>query len=175
MTRPSLSKQTVRIRYTPAVQCLTRWKACPVEQLVKICISQTSDTPVCCSDTGGLSRIDYFEHWWSKWHTEHGFDGLKFHELRHTQATMLLGAGVDVKTVQTRLGHASRSITLGWYAHAMPENDMYAAQKLGALLAAPKRQAEEEEELPENAGNGTAPKALPREPIPPNTKTGQLP
>lgn len=47
----------------------------------------------------------------------------------------------------------------------MPENDMYAAQKLGALLAAPKRQAEEEE-LVENAGNGTASKVLPRERIP---------
>lgn len=68
---------------------------------------------MCCSDTGELCRIDNFEHWWSKRLTEHGFDGLKFHELRHTQATMLLGAGVDVKTVQTRLGHASRSITLG--------------------------------------------------------------
>jgi len=52
---------------------------------------------------------------------EHGFEGLKFHELRHTQATQLLANGVDVETVLTRLGHANASITLGWCAHAIPE------------------------------------------------------
>ena len=58
------------------------------------------------------------------------------HELRHTQATLLLANGVDVKTVQTRLGHASASITLGWYAHAIPEKDHEVADLLGSLLAA---------------------------------------
>ena len=47
----------------------------------------------------------------------------------------LLSQGVDVKTVQTRLGHASASITLGWYAHAIPEKDHEAANLLGSLLA----------------------------------------
>lgn len=88
-----------------------------------------------CSDTGGWYRIDNFEHWWGVWRKEHGFEGLKFHELRHTQATQLLANGVDVKTVQTRLGHANASITLGWYAHAIPEKDHEAADLLGNLLA----------------------------------------
>lgn len=43
---------------------------------------------------------------------------------------------MDVKTVQTRLGHANASITLGWYAHAIPEKDHEAADLLGSLLAA---------------------------------------
>ncbi len=47
---------------------------------------------------------------------------------------MLLANGVDVKTVQTRLGHANPSITLGWYAHAIPENDRAAADMLGNLF-----------------------------------------
>ncbi|MFR7750729.1 MAG: tyrosine-type recombinase/integrase [Collinsella sp.] len=34
------------------------------------------------------------------------------HALRHTQATLLIGEGADVKTVQARLGHASPSTTL---------------------------------------------------------------
>ena len=41
-----------------------------------------------------------------------------------------------MKTVQTRLGHSNASLTLNWYAHAMPENDEKAAELMGALLSA---------------------------------------
>lgn len=58
-----------------------------------------------------------------------------FHELRHTQATQLLANGVDVKTVQNRLGHADASLTLNQYSHAIPDNDEKAAQLVGALFA----------------------------------------
>ena len=93
-----------------------------------------------------------FDNRWRAWRKEHGFEGLKFHELRHTRATQLLANGVDVKTVQTRLGHTSASITLGWYAHAIPEKDHEAADLLGAILSGTKSQdnaAEEEEKSPE--------------------------
>ena len=40
---------------------------------------------------------------------------------------LLLGGGMDVKTVQARLAHADASITLNRYAHAMPGNDRQAA------------------------------------------------
>ena len=113
---------------------LAMWKARQATELARIGVKQTEKTPVCCSDTGGWYRIDNFERWWGVWRKEHGFEGLKFHELRHTQATQLLANGVDVKTGQTRLGHANASITLGWYAHAIPEKDHEAADLLGNLL-----------------------------------------
>ena len=59
----------------------------------------------------------------------------QFHELRHTQATILLAKGVDVKTVQTRMGHSNAALTLNWYAHPNPENDAKAADLLGSLFA----------------------------------------
>ena len=124
---------------------LATWKERQQAELAKIGVEQTEKTPVCCSDTGGWYRIDNFDHWWRKWRTDHGFDGLKFHELRHTQATQLLANGVDVKTVQTRLGHANASITLGWYAHAIPERDHEAADLLGSLLAGRAEEAEEDD------------------------------
>ncbi|MEG0015188.1 MAG: tyrosine-type recombinase/integrase [Gordonibacter sp.] len=68
------------------------------------------------------------------WRTERGFEGLKFHELRHTQATHLLASGVDVKTVQERLGHASAMMTLDQNSHAIPENDRKAADLIGELF-----------------------------------------
>ena len=42
---------------------------------------------------------------------------------------------MDVKTVQTRMGHSNASLTLNWYAHAMPQNDRKAADMLGELFA----------------------------------------
>ena len=63
------------------------------------------------------------------------YEGLKFHELRHTQATLLLASGEDIKTVQARLGHTKASTTLDMYAHAMPEKDKEAAQVMHELLS----------------------------------------
>lgn len=62
------------------------------------------------------------------------YRGLKFHELRHTQATLLITNGVNPKTVQNRLGHASITMTLDLYAHASSENDKVAADLIGDLL-----------------------------------------
>lgn len=46
----------------------------------------------------------------------------------------MLANGVDAKTVQTRLGHASANITLDWCAHVIPQNEHAAAHILGNLL-----------------------------------------
>lgn len=46
---------------------------------------------------------------------------LRFHDLRHTCATMLLRAGVNVKVVSEMLGHASITITLDTYSHVLPD------------------------------------------------------
>ena len=65
-----------------------------------------------------------------------GFQGLRFHDLRHTHATLLLQAGVPVAAVSARLGHANAAITLGIYSHATVDAEAEAAQKAGALLSA---------------------------------------
>jgi integrase len=57
------------------------------------------------------------------------------HGLRHSTATLLLGAGVPVQVVAQRLGHADVTMTLNVYAHALPDAQRDAASKLDALLA----------------------------------------
>ena len=59
---------------------------------------------------------------------------LRFHDLRHTHATVLLGAGVNVKVVSERLGHASVAFTLDTYAHVMPGMQESAAEELDRFL-----------------------------------------
>ena len=55
---------------------------------------------------------------------------VNFHGLRHTNATLLIGQGVDVTTVSSRLGHARTSTTTDIYAHALKKPDIEAANKL---------------------------------------------
>lgn len=63
-----------------------------------------------------------------------GFVGFRFHDLRHTHATLLLEAGVPINSVSHRLGHASAMITLTVYAHALPNSKAQAAVVAGSLL-----------------------------------------
>ncbi len=63
-----------------------------------------------------------------------GLDGLNFHDLRRTNATVMVAEGVDVKTAQARLGHSDPRLTLAIYAQATTEGDRSAANKLGARL-----------------------------------------
>jgi integrase len=56
------------------------------------------------------------------------------HDLRHFQATQLLGAGVPVPTVAAGLGHADGTTTMKIYAHRTKKADQQAADVVGNLL-----------------------------------------
>lgn len=60
--------------------------------------------------------------------------GCTLHSLRHTAATLMLQAGVDIKTCAQRLGHANATMLLKVYAHVLSENDAKAADTLAGLI-----------------------------------------
>lgn len=59
---------------------------------------------------------------------------IRFHDLRHTAATLLLLAGVHPKVVSERLGHSRVEITLNTYSHVLPTMQKEAADKLDKLF-----------------------------------------
>ena len=59
---------------------------------------------------------------------------LNVHSLRHTNASLLIAQGVDVRTVASLLGHAQASTTLDIYAHAFDKNKRKAQEKLGKTI-----------------------------------------
>ena len=59
-----------------------------------------------------------------------GFRRAGFHDLRRTNATQLVVSGVDIKTAQSRLGHADPRLTLALYAQAVDDTDRDAAARL---------------------------------------------
>ncbi len=127
------SRRTVCLDSDTAAH-LVRWKAVQRGALVSLGLEAVRDTPVCCSDVGGYLDPPNFESWYVKWRRAHGFEEFAFHQLRHTHATQLLGAGMDVKTVSSRLGHASAATTLNVYAHAIPGKDEEAAGVFEAIM-----------------------------------------
>ena len=61
-------------------------------------------------------------------------EDLRFHDLRHTCATLLLSQGVNVKVVSEMLGHASITITLNTYSHVLPDMQDTAADAMESAL-----------------------------------------
>jgi integrase len=59
---------------------------------------------------------------------------VSFHAFRHSHATMLITAGVDVLTISRRLGHAQASITLDVYGHRIDGADAAAAKAIEGVL-----------------------------------------
>ena len=59
---------------------------------------------------------------------------LNVHSLRHTNASMLIAQGVDVRTVAGLLGHAQPSTTLDIYSHAFDKNKKLAQEKLAEAM-----------------------------------------
>jgi integrase len=66
--------------------------------------------------------------------------GLKItlHALRHTHASQLIAAGMDVVTISRRLGHASPTITLNIYGHLFSNTDDRAAEIMEVAFSRPR-------------------------------------
>ena len=64
-----------------------------------------------------------------------GLEHLRFHDLRHTFATLALQNGVDIKTVSAMLGHYDAGFTLRTYTHTTRQKQDEAAQTMGNLMA----------------------------------------
>ena len=68
-------------------------------------------------------RRNRFHEVWRSATARAGADGLRFQDLRHFYASLLINHGESIKVVQARLGHASASETLDTYAHLWPDNE----------------------------------------------------
>ena len=59
---------------------------------------------------------------------------IRLHDLRHTHASLALAAGINPKVISERLGHATVSITLDTYSHAIPALQEEAAERIAGLV-----------------------------------------
>ena len=84
---------------------------------------------------GGLLWQSTLHRQWKALAARAGLPPTKFHELRHTAATLMLRAGESPKVVAEILGHSDASLVLRLYGHVLPSMRQDAAARMDALLA----------------------------------------
>jgi integrase len=111
---------------------LRRWKVRQAQQLLLLGIRQSVDTLICARMDGEPLQPQSLTHEFPRFLARLGpdFPKVRFHDLRHSSATIALAAGVDLKLVSERLGHTTIAITADLYLH--PDQTMHeaAAQKI---------------------------------------------
>jgi integrase len=94
------------------------------------------DDDLVFSDLNGKPLLpDTVSHAWVKLMKRTGLEGIRFHDARHTHASLMLKQGVHPKVVQERLGHATISTTLDLYSHVAPGLQQLAAEGFDNLVS----------------------------------------
>ena len=96
---------------------------------------KSNDTYVFPSPNGGPISPDSVNNMLKRVLERAGIPKVRFHDLRHTFATIALQNGVDIKTVSGMLGHFSAGFTLDTYAHVTTSAQKEAAQTMGNILS----------------------------------------
>ena len=77
---------------------------------------------------------DSITNWFQEFVKDNSLPDISVHSLRHTNATLMIASGVQVRTVSSRLGHANTTTTQNIYAHAIRSADEAAAEALDDIL-----------------------------------------
>jgi integrase len=83
---------------------------------------------------GGLLSPDNLSRDWRRVSDAKKLPRVSFHGLRHTHASVLIRAGVDILTISRRLGHSKPSVTLDTYGHLIEGADAAAAEAIAGVL-----------------------------------------
>jgi integrase len=136
-TTPKNNK-TRRVRLTPqAAEALRDHRKRQLEERMRLAGLWQDHGLVFCSTVGTpLSRHNVYNRSFKPLLERAGLPySLRFHDLRHTFATLMASSGGHAKVVQEMLGHASINITLDLYSHVLPDMQEDAVDRLGAMLS----------------------------------------
>ncbi len=117
-----------------AVGVLREVRRAQAEQKLRLGGNYGDRSLVFCNPDGSVIEPSSVSHRFKELVEAAGFQGLRFHDLRHTYATLLLAKGVHPKVVQECLGHESISTTMDTYSHVLPSLLREAAEKIDEAL-----------------------------------------
>ena len=115
------------------VEVLRTWRETRISEAGK----RACDGLVFVKDNGDPINPDYFSQLHDRTVAKIKLPRITFHDLRHTHATLLLKAGVPVKVVSERLGHANAAFTMTVYQHLIPGMQAEAANTFADMLNKP--------------------------------------
>lgn len=87
-----------------------------------------------CNNDGTPLNSASFSHVFSRALGKNNLPHIRFHDLRHTNATLMLKCNIPAKVASKRLGHSNIAITLDLYSHVMKEMQEDAALKIDDIL-----------------------------------------
>lgn len=97
--------------------------------------SYRPDGPIFCAPEGGwLLKPNFQRRVYRPLQKAAKLPAIRFHDLRHTAATLMPLNDVNVKVVSERLGHASIQLTLDTYSHVLPTMQKIAAERMDAFF-----------------------------------------
>ncbi|MCR8980566.1 tyrosine-type recombinase/integrase [Brevibacillus laterosporus] len=99
-----------------------------------ILIVPKNNDPIHHYESGKPLSLGNFHNFWVKTLDKSGARYIRFHDLRHTCASLLLSAGTHPKIVQEMLGYSSIKVTLDLYSHMTPNLQSDAVKALEQML-----------------------------------------
>jgi integrase len=120
------------------VAALRSWRTRQAEERLLVGPGYDDQGLVFCHPDGRPYHPDRFSREFNRRVARHGVPRIRLHDLRHTWATLALQAGIDVKIVSERLGHASATITWDIYQHVTPAMQSDAAERVAGLIFRPR-------------------------------------
>ena len=85
---------------------------------------------VVCQENGKPYKPNSFTSKFRRFLKNNNLKHIRFHDLRHTNATLMLTQGISPKVAQMRLGHSDFSITMNTYSHVLRSVETEAAEKI---------------------------------------------
>ena len=131
-----LSRRAVALS-TDAVRVLREHRRAQLEERLRAGGAYVDRDLVFASSIGTALEAGTTARTWLRVLAAAGVGHVRWHDLRHAHATLLLRQGVHPKVVSERLGHASIAITLDTYSHVLPGLQATAAESLDVALADP--------------------------------------
>ena len=118
-----------------AVEMLNEHRKAQLELRLQLGMGRPdADAFMFCNHDGTPISPNNFSVLWSRVVARAGLPDVTFHSLRHSHASALIHAGLDVMRVSKQLGHSNPAITLTAYAHAFKEGDTGAADAINKVL-----------------------------------------
>lgn len=109
---------------------LKQYRNQQLEQRLKLGTAWKNEPYVFVLDDGTPISTNLPYKWFVNFLEKHNLPKISFHQLRHTNASILIASGEDVVTVSSRLGHADKNITLNTYSHLIKSKESQVANKM---------------------------------------------
>ena len=119
------------------VDVLRKHKRLQTEQKLSLGPGYKKEGYVCCQPDGSLWTPKYFSRKFAAFLKHNNLLHIRLHDLRHSNATLMLKYGVPAKIASQRLGHSNIGITLDLYSHVLSDMQKDAAEKLDLGLFQP--------------------------------------